>query len=468
MKVTLVSIRPTEAAEQANRPSLTPELLAATSARYSRSNEGLETILSRIDPNNLDKSVDSIFRMLDYGHRSIADMAPVSIFMDGLSMWLVYYLWTLCPTAGGQESSTRYIELSTDAITPAEEIGLSSRDHQQWQDHNLTLFDAYQKSLTIWQELLASNPTLARIPTALLSDTSTKARKAVSRMQRNYAFDRARYFLPFACRTNVTMVMAAKYWADLAHHLRSHPLVEANTLGQHICRELELSTPRMIRHASAKESTAAGIRDEFADLVALASSNGSLPNGSSYEHPVNPYLIAYPPSHSSTHSFATDLAHHENRYAWIGPQLRRTGVRFGWEAVALAEVRDLNRHRTGTKHCPLNPVGFYCATDQIPEAATSAAAQLHRLAKHGHGATHAAKQRLLNSDPRFVYYMALGTQVPFEHLTTANHYIYETELRSAAGAHFRYANHLRDTLAIWYDLFPATKGKILEGSAEPE
>src|SRR4051812_21915444 len=107
MKVTQVAICPSEASNKAGRPALTPELLAASGARYSRNNEGLQAILSKIDPQNLEKSVDSIFRMVDYGHQSIADMVPVAMFIDGISMWLAYYLWTLSPTAGGQESSTR-------------------------------------------------------------------------------------------------------------------------------------------------------------------------------------------------------------------------------------------------------------------------------------------------------------------------------------------------------------------------
>src|SRR4028119_1453434 len=105
MKVTQVAVCPTEAAREAGRPALTPELLAASGARYSRNNEGLEAILSKIDPNNLDKSVDGIFKMIDYGHQSIADMAPVALFLDGISLWLAYFVWTLVPTAGGQESS---------------------------------------------------------------------------------------------------------------------------------------------------------------------------------------------------------------------------------------------------------------------------------------------------------------------------------------------------------------------------
>ncbi len=97
MKVTQVAIRPSEASDKAGRPALTPELLAASGARYSRNNEGLDAILAKIDPSNLEKSVDSIFRMVDYGHQSIADMVPVAMFIDGVSIWLAYYLWTLCP-----------------------------------------------------------------------------------------------------------------------------------------------------------------------------------------------------------------------------------------------------------------------------------------------------------------------------------------------------------------------------------
>ena len=94
MDVTHVSLIETESAKAAGRPALTPELLAATGARYSRSNEGLSAILSRIDQKNLDRSVDAIFKMVDYGHQSIADMAPVAMFLDGLSIWLAYYVWS--------------------------------------------------------------------------------------------------------------------------------------------------------------------------------------------------------------------------------------------------------------------------------------------------------------------------------------------------------------------------------------
>src|SRR5580698_1054363 len=134
MNVTQVAIRPSQASDEAGRPALTPELLAASGARYSRNNEGLEAILSKIDPANLDKSVDSIFRMIDYGHQSIADMAPVAMFVDGVSLWLAYYMWSLCPTAGGQESSTRYIRLDAEGLIDAAALGIDKERRPAWED----------------------------------------------------------------------------------------------------------------------------------------------------------------------------------------------------------------------------------------------------------------------------------------------------------------------------------------------
>jgi hypothetical protein len=62
----------------------------------------------------------------------------------------------------------------------------------------------------------------------------------------------------------------------------------------------------------------------------------------------------------------------------------------------------------------------------------------------------------------------LGTQFVFERFSTADKFIYEAELRTGVGAHYRYAQHYRDALALWYDRFPETRGLVLEGSAEPE
>jgi thymidylate synthase ThyX len=462
MNVTQAAIRPSQASEKAGRPALTPELLAASGARYSRNNEGLQSILSKIDPNNLEKSVDGIFRMVDYGHQSIADMVPVAMFIDGISIWLAYYLWTLCPTAGGQESSTRYIRISAEGLIAPETLGLE--DVSEWRELMEQSFRAYQASVEIWEALAGANPALMGIPQSLIDDTSESARKKVARMKRNYAFDRARYFLPVAAATNVMMIMSARGWVNLCQFLLSQPLPEAQRLGALIRGELEIPAPRMLKHARLVEPVQQALAAEFAKLVQLAR---AAPPCDSVPSAI-PSLAVLTPEGVTPEELARDLAWHTNRYAPIGAGLQRTSVRFGWSAIGFAEIRDLNRHRTGSKYCPQVPQGFYYAADQIPSAHEEKRAALQPLATIGQRANESALQRLRESDPTYIYWTLLGTEYPFEHLTTADKFIYEAELRTGLGAHYRYAKHLRDALALFYQRFPSTKGLILEGSAEPE
>lgn len=458
MKVTQVAIRPTPASDAAGRPALTPELLAASGARYSRNNEGLEAILSKIDPDNLDKSVDGIFKMIDYGHQSIADMAPVAMFMDGLSLWLAYYVWTLCPTAGGQESSTRYINYSSLQELDSDAFGIPERLRAEWSRNIAEAFVAYEKSLRVWEEIAARTPEVMRLPQSLLEDDSERAQKQVARMQRNYAFDRARNFLPACAPTNVMMIMSARGWVNLCQHLQSHSLPEAKQLGAAIAAELPLAAPRLLKHAVAKDSIRQGLQAEYEHWQELARTR-EYSQGAS-----NAFLELFLPRDAEPSAFAADLAFHDNRYAYTGETLKRTAVRFGWDAVALAEIRDLNRHRTGTKYCPLVPRGFNSSLDQLPQINN----ELQQLDAWGSCLSQRAHELLQEGDHSFVYWTLLGTQYFFEHTTTADKFIYEAELRTGTGAHFRYAEHLHEVLKLWFERFPQTRGLVLEGSAEPE
>ncbi len=471
--MTQVALRPTEASARAGRPALTPELLAASGARYSRNNEGLESILSKIDPNNLEKSVDSIFRMVDYGHQSIADMVPVAMFIDNISIWLAYYLWTLCPTAGGQESSTRYIKISIDGLISPETLGIPTKNIPEWRQLMEECFQAYQTSLNIWEEIANNDPQAMGIPQSLLNDTSEFAKKKVTRMRRNYAFDRARYFLPVTASTNVMLIMSARGWVNVCQCLLSHGLPEAKLLGEMIRSELQMAAPRLLKHATHTKPNQKAIAQEFDKIVQMAKSRGPFSEKSVLFHEVAgvPHLSVMLPDGVSQKEIAKDLAYHANRYAPVGNALQRTSVRFGWSGVSFAEIRDLNRHRTGTKYCPQVPKGFYFALDQIPSGSiwhNLKEASLIKDAQIGIHASAKALGFLKEGDPTYIYWSLLGTEYLFEHATTADKFIYEAELRTGLGAHFRYAKHLRDVLALWYQQFPLTKGLVLEGGAEPE
>lgn len=462
MKVTSVSIRPTPTAEEACRPALTPELLAASGARYSRNNEGLEAILSKIDPSNLDKSVDSIFKMIDYGHQSIADMVPVAVFIDGVSMLLAYRIWSWCPTAGGQESSTRYIRIGEDGLIGPDDLGIPSLRQGDWRRLMADAFAAYEQAVAFWTKSGEDDPSLLRLPQSLLEDDSEKAAKQVARMRRNYAFDRARYFLPLAARTNVMLLMSARAWVQLCQRLFAEATPEARMLAELLQAELRFSAPRLMKHAEAKSSFDRGHAAERDGWRAAATAlAGARPSG---EACPRASVSVMPPAGMSDTDVAASLSFHDNRYGFMGEAASRTMVRFGWDAVAMGEIRDLNRHRTGTKHCPLVPQGFYAASDQLPDAAL--AGQIP--AEVGDRATSLTLDALSDGEPGAAAWSLLGTQFPFEHTTTLDKFAYEAELRTGTGAHYRYAKHLADAVAELAKTFPLTAAKIALGTAEPE
>ncbi len=476
MHVTQVSILPTDQARDAGRPALTPELLAASGARYSRNNEGLDAILAKIDQDDMDRAVDSIFRLIDYGHQSIADMAPVAMFIDGISIWLAYYVWTLCPTAGGQESSTRYIQIDPTACIDPDLLGIPADQHTAWQSGLEAAFAAYTKALACWERIGQACPEKTCIPSGLLTDTSPKAARTVARMQRNYRFDRARYYLPLAAATNMMLVMSARGWVRLCQHLCSHVLPEAKRLGDAIRAELGLSAPRLLKHACHQAGMASGMQREGAQLQRQARQEGLPANlqANAPQSDATPQvgLQILPPADVTPEMIRDALLDHDNRYGWTGSALQRTAVMCRWEAMAMGEIRDLNRHRTGSRYCPLLPRGFYAAQDQIPTQPPAILQatidQLQKCEQTGRQQSAAAWERVAEGMPTSVYWNLLGTQFTFERTTTADKFLYEAELRTGLGAHYRYAQHYRDALAAWYQSYPGTHGLVIEGSAEPE
>ena len=453
LRVTHVALTSTPDARAAGRPELTPELLSATGARYSRSIDGLDVILSKIDPTDMDAAVDRIFKFVDYGHASIADMAPVAMFIDGISMWLAYHIWSLVPTAGGQESSTRYIRIADDTLLGTDVTGASDASHAS------DAMDIYNQALAYWEGIAVQFPALVRIP----QGTTTKA---AARIRRNYAFDRARYFLPVTAQTNMMLVMSARGWVGLIQQLLASGLAEAERVASVMRDELALVTPRLIRHARLVDGIAAGIR---ANHIEVSKRSAVIPNdlasgfGDARD---TAFVDINVPTGVSDASMTAAFAFHDNRYGFVGDALRRTSVRFGWEAVTMAELRDLNRHRTGNKYCPMMPLGFYCALDEVPAGVD--ASPLEAWAERGRQMTLDARQGIAAENPADIYKSLLGSQYFFEHTTTADKFIYEAELRTGTGAHYKYAKHLHDCLELWYQRFPETKGSVLEGTAEPE
>jgi thymidylate synthase ThyX len=448
MKVTgLALVAPPTAADA---PRVTPELLASVLARYSRSNEGLTKILEKVDVAHPDESIDRILKFVDYGHASIGGLTGgLAVAIDDVSMWLAYKLFEISPMADGQESSTRYITMEATNLPPPSELGIPDDLVPRWRDLMARAFAAYHGEYARLDELGKSEPERVRVP--------KDAKPAVvARIRKNYALDRARYFVPFATRTNLALVQTSRMWAQTVKHLDSLPQPEAHAAARAIRDELLKFSPRLMRYSGAEASHQVQAAQDLATSLRLGLERLSaepLPDAVwvKVDREAPPWL-------PELQSVAEALRHRANRYGQCGPAVRRMRVTFAWNNMAIAELRDLNRHRTGHRFTPLIQAGFYLPPE-VPRAPHAAL-----LASQ----TAFTRDLLRRGSPAYVYSLLLGAQTPFEHGTHADKFIYEAELRTGMGAHFRYAEHLSAALREFFRQVPEAREWVMEGAAEPE
>jgi thymidylate synthase ThyX len=448
MKVTGIAVVPAPAA--ADLPKVTPELLASVLARYSRSNDGLSAILSKVDVRNPDASIDRILKFVDYGHASIGGLTGgLAVAIDGVSMWLAYKIFEIAQMADGQESSTRYIAMDAANLPSEEEIGIPADLAPRWHEINRRAFAAYHAEYARLDGLAAAEPERVRCPAGASPAMATRLRK-------NYALDRARYFIPFATRTNLGLVQTARMWAQTIKQLDSLPQPEARAAARLIRDELIKQSPRLLRHSFAEKSCEEQARQELAASLELGRERlSAAPLADEVWVRVD---RSAPPWLPERQSLGEALRHRANRYGMQGTATRRMRVAFAWNNLALAELRDLNRHRTGNRYTPLIQAGFYLP----PEIAhrDHAALLSDQLELTG--------ELLRRDDSSYVYSLLLGAQTPFEHSTHADKFIYEAELRTGMGAHFRYAEHLSAVLRAFFEQVPEARQWVVEGTAEPE
>jgi thymidylate synthase ThyX len=450
MRILGLGITPPPGAK--NNPSVTPELLASCLARYSRSNKGIDAILASIDWNDPDKSVDSIFKFMDYGHASIGGMTGgIAMVVDGCSMFLAYKLFELSQYADGQECSTRYIKLDKTSLPDPGEIGIPPFLAGEWLDYCGLAFELYQETYARLDRQAIENPSIVRVP-------ADAPPKVAERLRKNYALDRARYFIPFATKTNAAFVMTARAWAETIKQLDSLGLPEAGACAEGLRTELAKFAPRLAKHTASDEASSAQAEQLFSHAVQRIRERGVPVQREkdlvhvSMENSVSSFLPQFQPVNDAFRCKA-------NRYSTTGSGIRRIMVRAAWNNISLAELRDLNRHRTGFRFSVLAPAGFYLPPEVSHEKQQELLAKnrtiVEKLAAHESGAA-------------FVYGLLLGTQVAFEHSMHLDKFIYEIELRTGMGAHFRYAEHLAAAAAELLRVMPELAPFIKVGTAEPE
>jgi hypothetical protein len=420
MKITGIAIMPPESA--IGNPKVTPELLASVLARYSHSNKGIDSILSKIDPDNPEASINKSTRSREHRHAPVSGLTGgIAITMDGISMWLACKVFELAQMADGRESSTRCIPMTAANLPNPDDIGIPDDLAKPWRETMIAAYAAYHAE------------------TARL-EASIKKQASTPKNRQRFALDRARYLIPFATKTNMALVQTARMWAQLIQQLKSMPQREARTLGQLLTVEALRFTPRFILHADAE----AGTRKVFESELEMAcrqheeTNHEPLPDQTwvSVHHATAPFMPQITPE-----EITAAVTKRQNPCSMQGHATRRTRVTFAFNNIALAELRDLNRHRTGHRFSILTQKGIYLP----PETLREKHCKILKIQ------TNITRELMRRRSPAYLYSMLLGAQTPWEHTCLADKFIHEVEMRTGTGTHFRYAEHMRNAAHLFQE-----------------
>jgi len=452
MKCNVIAITPPQTEKELL--TATPELLASSLAKYSRSTDGIESILGSIDWENQDASIERIFKFIDYGHASIGGMTGgIAVALDDCSMFLAYKIFELSNLVDGQESSTRYIKMDSSSLPNPEDIGIPKEHKDEWLFMMDRAFSLYNKKYEELSQAIKDDPSLIKYP-------DNASEKVKIRLQKNYALDRARYLIPFATKTSAAYIMTARVWANVIKELASLPIKECNDAANIIRDEVSLVAPKLMKHSYPDEASlfhqnrAASFPVPIIQHVPIQT--GSLEDKVwvSVDDDFSPFF---------SNEDDSNFDYKENRYSEVGSTIKRTAVRFAINNIAIAELRDLNRHRTGYKFTDLKPVGFY-----LPQELRNDPEVLDFVDKWGVFLQEMTHYPTAYNNVTYMYSYLLGTQVSFEQSTHLDKLIYEIELRTGMGAHFRYAEHLSEIAKVLGYIRPQYEQFINIGTAEPE
>jgi thymidylate synthase ThyX len=195
-----------------------PEAQAMLGALHSRNPNGMENHLEAVARRGPEEFLKVFYT--GFGHKSIADMAPVFISIEGVSMLAAKAIQDF-PLYRGQEVSTRYVDFSTQPFLPndgkVDTAGLRAM-----------FLKVYE---TMVEKLAENNPVGEADP-----KVHEKAIKAK-------AFDVCRSLLPAGASTNLNWSGDFRQVQDHLAILRGHSLQEVRDIGEAVMSALSERYP---------------------------------------------------------------------------------------------------------------------------------------------------------------------------------------------------------------------------------
>ncbi len=375
-----------------------PEDVAMMQALYSRSADSVEKHVAKVRESGSGKFMERFY--VGYGHMSIADCGSTTLFAEGVSMLAAKAIqdW---PLYSGQETSTRYIDMSRQPIEDPIKTDASKEIIRKWHEFYVSSGPAVEEHLK------------KRFPkkddeNGNVYDKAIKAR----------SFDILRGFLPAGTTTQLSWHTNLRQAGDNLSILRHHPLVEVREVAEGMLDVLRTRYPNSFGHKSyeAQESYRKDILSKHT-YFAPTSFPAEFVAGTTIEkESLLPFsdVLGKRPTKTNLPSF-----------------LRALGTFTFDFLLDFGSYRDLQRHRVGIHQMPLHTTGYGFHPwylDQLPEALRVIAETLiaeQSVAIEGIDASPEEKQ----------YLIAMGFRMPCRYTFDLPGLVYLVELRSGKTVH---------------------------------
>lgn len=374
-----------------------PEDNAMLQALYSRSPESVEEHVNKVRQTGSGKFMERFY--VGYGHMSIADCGSTTLFIENISILADKAIqdW---PLYSGQETSTRYVDMSKQPIIDPINTTASQKILSDW----MTFYISSQERVR--EHLRQKYP---RQP----NEDEKVYEKAIGAR----SFDIMRGFLPAGITTQLSWHTNLRQAWDKLSILRYWPLPEVKDAANGMLEKLKEKYPHSFSHNLYEE------QEKWRQEIFSKYSYYHQPKTSVFSYSTNisnEELLKYQDI-ISTRPQKTNLPQFLAELGWITFDF----------LLDYGSFRDIQRHRNGVCRMPLltTELGFQqWYLDQLPDDLRSAALSLIEKQKTAIDAL-AAPAEIKQ------YYISLGFNVSGRVTYALPAAVYVIELRSSKTVH---------------------------------
>jgi len=374
-----------------------PEDIAMMQALYSRSPQSVEVHAEKVKQAGSGNFMERFY--VGYGHMSIADCGSTTLFIEGISILADKAIqdW---PLYSGQETSTRYIDMSKQAIVDPVGTPESKKILDDW----MTFYIGNQERVQI--HLKEKYP---RKP--------EKDEKVYDKAIKARCFDIMRGFLPAGITTQLSWHTNLRQAWDKLSLLRHHPLKEVEEIAQEMLNKLKEKYAHSFSHPLPED------QEDYRCFVAR--------NTTYFE-----------PKKVTDFAFRTTIKKNElKKYKDV---LERRPPRIGLPhfltelgqatfdfMLDFGSFRDIQRHRNGVCRMPLLVTKYGFGSWYLSQLPGAVKEEAERLIEKQIKAI-----AELKATPEIAqYYIAMGFLVPCRVTYGLPATVYVTELRSNRTVH---------------------------------